>query len=238
MHVLNRLLPAGTLPPNLENRAKFIPTSTRGVADYKLNIAVKGHLSPRRHQAWRNKRDGLDLRLPTTQWGKFHHSLDAYAACQRGEIPEYIPGLAQITTAFDPSMAPPGHDTFWFWSGMVPFAPNEGWETARDKLTDRLVKNIGEYFEGIEEMEIGRRVLAPPDIEKRFHAIDGSVYHVDPYISRFAFARPALGLGGYQTPVQGLYLSGSGTHPTAGISGIPGRNAAQTMIAAVRKGRI
>ncbi|MFT4256908.1 MAG: hypothetical protein QM599_08140 [Pseudoxanthomonas sp.] len=79
--------------------------------------------------------------------------------------PEYIPGLAQITTDFASSMAPSGHDTFWFWSGLVPFAPKDGWEVARDVLTDRLVKNVGEYFEGIEEMEISRRVLASPDIE-------------------------------------------------------------------------
>ena len=235
--VLNRLLPAGTLPPPFDARAKRIPTANRGIADYKLNIAVKGHLSPVRHQAWRNKRDGLDLRLPTTQWGTHQGAIDAYDACARGEIPKQIPGLAQITTAFDPSMAPPGHDTFWFWSGLVPFAPKEGWDIAKEKMTNQIVKDVGQYFEGIESMEIGRRALCPPDIEKRFWAIDGSVYHVDPFITRFGAGRPAKGLAGYKTPIPGLFLSGSGTHPSAGICGLPGRNAAQTLIKEIKKGK-
>ena len=127
-------------------------------------------------------------------------------------------------------MAPPGHDTYWFWSGLVPFNPNIGWEKAREEITNKVVSDSAKYYDGIEELEIARRPLAPPDIEKRFHAIDGSVYHVDPYVTRFGPGRPAYGLGGYKTPVEGLFLSGSGTHPSAGICGMPGRNAAMTAI--------
>jgi phytoene dehydrogenase-like protein len=108
--------------------------------------------------------------------------------------------------------------------------PHIGWEQAREELTQKVIKDSAEIYEGIEELEIARRPLAPPDIEKRFNAIDGSVYHVDPYITRFGPGRPAFGLAGYKTPVAGLYLSGSGTHPSAGICGLPGRNAAITVI--------
>jgi phytoene dehydrogenase-like protein len=235
--VLNHMLPKGVLPEKLAARASRIPTRNRGVLDYKLNIALKGKIFPRRHQAWRNERynDGIDLRLPTTQWATYKETLEAYDACIRGDVPAMIPGLAQITTAFDPSMAPPGHDTYWFWSGLVPVAPREGWDKARDQITDRVIKDSAQYFDGIEELEIARRPLAPPDIEKRFFAIDGSVYHVEPYISRFGAGRPAIGFAGYETPIPGLYLSGSGTHPSAGISGIPGRNAAQALIKALKK---
>ncbi len=235
--VLNRLLPAGVLPPALAARARRIPTTDRGIADYKLNIALKGKIVPRRHQAWRDQKyaDGCDLRLPTTQWATYREALAAYDDCIRGEVPAMIPGLAQITTAFDPSMAPPGHDTYWFWSGLVPVNPRDGWEVARAQITERVIKDTARYFDGIEEFQIAHRPLAPPDIERRFFAIDGSVYHVEPYLSRFGAGRPALGFAGYSTPVPGLYLSGSGTHPSAGISGLPGRNSAQALIAALRK---
>jgi len=232
--VLNRMLPAGTLSKEHEIRAKGIPTASRGIADYKLNIALKGKIVPTKHQNWRNQRDGLDLRLPTTQWATHQGAIDAYNDCARGEIPKIIAGLAQITTAFDPSMAPEGHDTFWFWSGLVPFAPREGWDIAREKITNQLIKETAQYFDGIEDLEIARRPLAPPDIEKRFWAIDGSVYHCDPLLTRFGAGRPAIGFAGYKTPVPGLYLSGSGTHPSAGICGLPGRNAAQTLIAEIK----
>jgi phytoene dehydrogenase-like protein len=236
--VLNHLLPKGVLSPQLAARAGRIPTKNRGIADYKLNVALKGKIVPRRHQAWRDNKynDGVDLRLPTTQWATYQEALDAYDTCIRGEVPRVIPGLAQITTAFDPTMAPPGHDTYWFWSGLVPVDPREGWDKARDQITERVIKDTAKYFDGIEELEFARRPLAPPDIEKRFWAIDGSVYHVEPYLSRFGAGRPAVGLAGYATPIPGLYLSGSGTHPSAGISGLPGRNSAQALIAALRKG--
>ncbi|MFA6576638.1 MAG: hypothetical protein WCS84_14545, partial [Nocardioides sp.] len=67
-------------------------------------------------------------------------------------------------------------------------------------------------------------------IEERFWAIDGSVYHVDPTLSRFGPNKPVAGFAGYKTPVDGLFLTGSGTHPVAGISGMPGQNAARTML--------
>lgn len=234
--VLNHLLPEGVLSHQLQTRAKHIPTVNRGIADYKLNIALKGRIEPRRHQAWRDKKGwGVDLRLPTLQWATYEESLAAYANSIRGEVPDVIPGLSQITTAFDPSMAPAGHDTFWYWTGLIPVNPRLGWETARDQITGRVISDSAKYYDGIEELEIARRPLAPPDIAKRFWAIDGSVYHVEPYISRFGPGRPALGLAGYKTPVPGLFLSGSGTHPSAGICGMPGRNAALKMLKVVGK---
>ncbi|POP51642.1 phytoene desaturase family protein [Zhongshania marina] len=229
--VLNHLLPEGLLDHKTAVTAKHIPTASRGIADFKLNIALKGRIEPRRHSEWRRKRGwDADLRLPTLQWATYEQGIKAYEDCQRGEIPEIIAGLGQVTTAFDPSMAPEGHDTYWFWSGLVPFKPNIGWEKARDQISDMITKDSAKYYEGIEELEIARRPLAPPDIEKRFHAIDGSVYHVDPYVTRFGPGRPAFSLGGYKTPVPGLFLSGSGTHPSAGICGMPGRNSAMTAI--------
>ena len=226
--VLNRMLPAGTLPEKLEHRARHIPTTSTGYGNYKLNVALKGKVSLPRHAAWRG--DDVDLRLPCLTWSTHEQSLIAGEACVRGEVPDMIPGLAQVTTAFDPKMAPEGHDTWWFWSGLVPARPNESWDVVRDKITERVLKDCGRYYEGLEELEIARRPLTPHDLESRFGAPDGNVYHVDPIITRFGPLRPAMGFGGYQTPVPGLFLSGSGTHPIAGINGMPGMNAAKTAI--------
>jgi phytoene dehydrogenase-like protein len=98
-----------------------------------------------------------------------------------------------------------------------------------------VVSDCAKYYEGLEELEIARRALTPYDIEQRFGAPDGNVYHVDPIITRFGPSRPAMGFGGYKTPVPGLFLSGSGTHPIAGINGMPGMNAAKTMIRVLKK---
>jgi phytoene dehydrogenase-like protein len=225
---LNRLLPADLLPRKLANRAAHIPTRGRGFADYKLNLALKGKIRMTKHEKWRG--DGVDLRLGCNSFHTYEETLAAQAACIRGQVPTHVPGLAQCTTAFDPSMAPDGHETWWFWSGLIPFDPQIGWKKAREEITETVIKQSQEYYEGLEELEIARRALAPPDIEERFTAVDGSVYHCDPIITRFGAGKPAWGFGGYSTPVPGLFLTGSGTHPVAGISGMPGQNAARTML--------
>ena len=39
----------------------------------------------------------------------------------------------------------------------------------------------------------------------------------------------------YKTPIQGLYLCGSGAHPGGGVMGAPGRNAARLVLQDLKK---
>jgi phytoene dehydrogenase-like protein len=236
--VLNRMLPAGVLSERVAHAAQGIPTTSTGYGNCKINVALRGKVSLPRHQQWRREHlpgDPVDLRLSCVTWSTHEQSLIAGEACVKGEVPEMIPGLGQVTTAFDPGMAPEGHDTWWFWSGLVPARPRESWDVVHEKIADRVLSDCNQYYEGLEALEIARRTLTPYDLEQRFGAPEGNVYHVDPIITRFGPARPAIGLGGYKTPVPGLYLSGSGTHPIAGINGMPGMNAAKTLIKQLRK---
>jgi len=43
--------------------------------------------------------------------------------------------------------------------------------------------------------------------------------------------RPVHGAAQYDSPVDGLYLCGAGTHPGGGLTGLPGRNAAKRILA-------
>lgn len=226
--VLNRLLPEGVLSHRLANRVAHIPTRSRGFADGKVNVVLKGKLRMTKMEKWRG--DGLNLKIPINSFHTYEETLNAQAAAIRGEVPKHIPGLGYCTTEFDPTLGPPDKETWWFWTGLVPFDPRVGWTKARKQITETVIKQSAFYYEGLDELEIAHKTLMPPDIEERFNAIDGSVYHVDPVITRFGPAKPAWGFGGYSTPVPGLFLSGSGTHPVAGISGMPGQNAARTMI--------
>jgi phytoene dehydrogenase-like protein len=230
---LNRLLPEGVLRRRHANRVAHIPTSNRGFADAKVNVVLKGKITMQKMEQWRG--DGLNLKIPLNSFHTYQETLNAQAACIRGEVPDHVPGLGYCSTAFDPSLGPPDKDTWWFWTGLVPFDPHTGWDAARKAITDTVIEQSSFYYEGLDELEIARKSLMPPDIEERFNAVDGSVYHVDPVITRFGPAKPAWGFAGYSTPVPGLFLSGSGTHPVAGISGMPGQNAAKTMIKLFRR---
>jgi phytoene dehydrogenase-like protein len=225
---LTRLLPHGVLEPKKQVAADHIPTRKRGIADAKVNVALSGRVDMSKHEKWRG--DGIDLRLACNCYHTYEQALEAARSCVRGQVPDAIPGLAQVTNAFDPSMSPPGKDLWWFWTGLTPSYPEEGWDVARKKITDSIVKDADQYYKGVEDLQVAIRPLVLPDIEERFWAIDGSVYHVDPTITRFGPNKPVAGFAGYRTPVEGLFLTGSGTHPVAGISGMPGQNAARTML--------
>jgi phytoene dehydrogenase-like protein len=225
---LTRLLPRGVLEHKKQVAADHIPTRKRGIADAKVNVALSGRIDMSKHEKWRG--DGIDMRVACNCYHTYEQAKEAARACVRGQVPDAIPGLAQVTNAFDPSMSPEGKDLWWFWTGLTPSFPEEGWDVARKKITDSIIKDAGHYYKGVEELQVAVRPLVLPDIEERFWAIDGSVYHVDPTLSRFGPNKPVAGFAGYRTPVEGLFLTGSGTHPVAGISGMPGQNAARTMI--------
>jgi phytoene dehydrogenase-like protein len=229
---LTRLLPRGVLEPKKQNAADHIPTRKRGIADAKVNVALSGRVDMSKHEKWRG--DGIDMRQACNCYHTYQQAIDAARACVRGQVPDAIPGLAQVTNSFDPSMSPPGKDLWWFWTGLTPSFPEEGWDVARKKITDSIIKDADEYYKGVEDLQVAVRPLVLPDIEERFWAIDGSVYHVDPTLSRFGPNKPVAGFAGYRTPVEGLFLTGSGTHPVAGISGMPGQNAARTMLKDLR----
>jgi phytoene dehydrogenase-like protein len=222
---LCQLLPRGVLDDTMQRRADAIPVDVVEAATLKIDVAVDGKLSlPKRHQAWR--KDGLDLRQPILAWQKFEEHVQAWEDTIAGRWPDPLCGIGIIPTALDPSQAPEGKDTFWYWSGITPAHPREPWEDVRDKIGDRALNAAADYFEGLDSMTIERRVFNIPDLETRFNVPGGNVYHVDPALMRMGPLRPASGFGGYETPVPGLFLSGAGTHPTGGISGIPGKQSA------------
>jgi phytoene dehydrogenase-like protein len=231
---LTRLLPEGVLSEPLAKRAAHIPIDvTKGIT-IKVNAAFSGRLTLPRHQAKRD--DGVDLRTPLSIWHTLEEYENAWDACLAGELPDPIPYLCAVPSSFDPSQAPAGQDTFWGWSGVTPAHPNEPWEKMADRAARSMLKDAAQHYSGIDEFEIGYQVLTGPRIEERFWAQDGNIFHVDPVLLRHGPLRPAQGFGGYRTPVPGLYLSGAGTHPTAGICGIPGQLAAKEVLKRVAAG--
>ncbi len=106
---LTRLLPRGILEHKKQVAADHIPTRKRGIADAKINVALSGRVDMSKHEKWRG--DGIDLRLACNCYHTYQQAIDAAKACVRGQVPDAIPGLAQVTNAFDPSMSPPGRSS-------------------------------------------------------------------------------------------------------------------------------
>jgi len=229
---LTELIPSGVLDHTNLNRALHIPTDGQHASSFKVDVALSGRLALSRHQAWRS--DETDLRKPVVCWATFEEHVAAWESCARGTLPTPLAGCAIIPTGLDPSQAPAGQDTFWWWTGIAPAHPQESWRTLGQRAAKELLEQASVYYDGLDKLEIGRDINTPETFAERFNVPDGNVYHVDTTSLRFGPMRPAPGLGGYKTPVDGLFLTGGGTHPVAGICGLPGQLAARTMLRTMR----
>jgi phytoene dehydrogenase-like protein len=228
------LLPDGVLSRENQRRVASIPVSNMNYGQMKVDVALSGKLTMKRHQKWR--RDDLDLRLPSHTIGTEAGMRRTFARSGAGLVPEAgeFSLWPVIPTALDPSQAPDGQDTLYLYCAVAPYRPEAGWAAVKAAAADAIVAQAAEYYDGIEDLEIGRQVLTNEDIGERVHATGGNITHVDMVLGRAGPGRPARGFGGFRTPVDGLFLSGAGTHPGGGITGAPGYNAAREVLRAGR----
>jgi phytoene dehydrogenase-like protein len=72
--------------------------------------------------------------------------------------------------------------------------------------------------------------LTPLDLEQTFGLTEGHIYQAELALDQIFFMRPLPGWARYGTPIENLYLCGSGTHPGGGITGLPGYYAAKEIL--------
>ena len=108
------------------------------------------------------------------------------------------------------------------------------WDTQRDAFGDAVVDTLTEYAPNLRDIILHRQVLTPLDLEREFGLSEGNIFQGELSLEQLFFLRPVPGWADYRTPIDGLVLCGSATHPGGGIMGAPGRNAAL----AVLKGKI
>ena len=157
--VLTEWLPDGILSNRLARRARHIPTAGTHASSFKVDVALSGRATLPAHQA--NRRDGIDLRQPALCFTTFDDHVAAWADCARGQVPDPLPGFAILPTGMDPTQAPDGQDTFWFWSGISPVQPSTPWSQLAAPTADKVLTQAGKYIDGLDELAIARRVMSP-----------------------------------------------------------------------------
>ena len=144
-----------------------------------------------------------------------------------------------IPTTKDPTLAPEGKHVLTAFVQYAPYAlaPGRSWDKERDVLGDRVVETIAAYAPNIADSVIHREVVTPLDLEQRFGLVGGNIFQGEMALDQLFFARPVPQAGSYRTPLRGLYLCGSGTHPGGGVLGAPGHNAARVVRRGLRRRR-
>jgi phytoene dehydrogenase-like protein len=144
---------------------------------------------------------------------------------------------ATIPSVVDPSVAPPGKHLMSIFVQYAPYRLAEGsWDAQKEPFADRCLEILDRYAPGFSRSVIGREVLSPPDIERRFGLTGGNIFQGAMPLSQLFFMRPIPGYADYRTPVPGLWLCGAATHPGGGVMGACGHNAAREILRRGRRG--
>lgn len=135
-----------------------------------------------------------------------------------------------VPTVSNPGLAPEGHAVVSILVHFAPYNLKEGWnEETKKQLYDNVLKTLESYSPGITKTIAGSEVLTPADLESRYSLTNGHIYHGEHAIDQI-ITRPFPLCAQYATPVGGLYLCGSSSHPGGGITCMPGYLGAQTIL--------
>jgi phytoene dehydrogenase-like protein len=216
------LLEPGLLPLAVEEQVASV--RTRGTTA-KVNLALDGRIRFRGREEERHARafvaDDLD---------EIERAFDAakYRACsQKPHLDVCVPSVR------DASLAPEGKDVVSILAHCAPRDLDGGWsDEARARFGDAVVEALERVAPGTRQRIVAREVLCPSELEARYRLTGGHIHHGEHALDQLLFMRPTPALARYATPIAGLFLGGSGSHPGGGVTCQPGALAAQAILRA------
>jgi phytoene desaturase len=120
-------------------------------------------------------------------------------------------------TATDPSLAPPGCDSFYVLSPVPHLGGETNWDIASRPYRDAIVRHLEErHLPGLSRHIVTERVIDPRHFRDTLNSHLGSAFSVEPILTQSAWFRPH----NRSEDISNLYFAGAGTHPGAGIPGV------------------
>jgi phytoene dehydrogenase-like protein len=171
-------------------------------------------------------------------------SLDAFSRqfqeCRGGLLPSRPFALLCNDSAADPGRAPAGKALMKLVVQPVPYKikgdaggtiTGTTWQQVKESFADRVIDQLTEdYIPDLRDNVVCRVVHSPVDLETLLPSTpQGTITHGAFLPYQVGAMRPIPEMGRYKSPVGNVYLCGSGSHPGAGVSMAPGRNAAQAI---------
>lgn len=152
----------------------------------------------------------------------------AYLDAQTGEWSREPVIEMLIPSTVDESLAPYGHHVASLFCQYFPY--DRDWDKLRERAADTVFQTIDRYAPNFSNSVISRQIFTPLDLERTFGLPRGDIFHLSHVPSQLWVNRPVYGHAAYRGPVSQLYHCGAGSHPGGGVSGIPGKNAAQQVL--------
>jgi phytoene dehydrogenase-like protein len=137
-------------------------------------------------------------------------------------------------TVFDTSQAPPGMHTAFMWE-KLPYRLHgdaRNWDTAGEAHGRAMLDLWRRHAPNLGEAVISSFTRTALDTERTLPNMREGDLLVGAFTNGQVGAdRPFPGAGHYRTHLKGLYLCGSSSHPGGNVTGLPGYNAAQVILA-------
>ncbi|HET7893910.1 MAG TPA: NAD(P)/FAD-dependent oxidoreductase [Candidatus Sulfotelmatobacter sp.] len=140
-----------------------------------------------------------------------------------------------IPSLTDPTLAAEGKHVMSIYMQYAPYKLKGDWEEQRKALGQTVVQTLTQYAPNLPELILTHQIITPHDLEEKYGLSGGQIYHGELALDQFFTMRPLLDWARYRTPIQNLYLCGSGTHPGAGLTGGSGANAAREILRDLKK---
>ena len=222
--VFTRLVDPEHVDERLRRRASKLAISN--VSMMKVDCALSELPSFEKYGVGREASLGSHIICPSVQYLE-----TAFDDAKQG-LPPRQPALWSVcASVLDPGLAPPGmHTLYLFQFAPYELAGGRDWEDIKEEVADSMIETLAQYAPNVRKAVVARRVSSPVDEERRTGNIKGQGYHLDSTLNQMYGFRPLPELSRYRTPIQGLYLTGAGTHPGGGITCIPGHNTAKVVL--------
>ncbi|MBS0123445.1 phytoene desaturase [Thetidibacter halocola] len=137
----------------------------------------------------------------------------------KGKVSDDMSLYVHRPSVTDPSCAPKGDDTFYVLS-PVPHLGHDNpadWSKIGAAYRARMVKILDEQLiPGFAERITEQETFTPDTFRDRYLTPYGTGFSIEPRILQSAWFRPH----NVSEEVKGLYLTGAGTHPGAGLPGV------------------
>jgi phytoene dehydrogenase-like protein len=179
---------------------------------------------------------------PSDLTGRIHigHGIDylerAFDASKYGEISAEPYLDVTFPSLHDPALAPAGAHVMSVYVQFAPYALANGrnWSDGRRDLAASVLRALSPYAPDLASLIVHQQVLTPTDLESEYGLTGGHILHGEPSLDQLFTMRPVLGWAQYRTPIRGLYLCGTGTHPGGGVTAGSGANAAREILRDVK----
>jgi phytoene dehydrogenase-like protein len=108
------------------------------------------------------------------------------------------------------------------------FAPytlkENNWKVEGSKVEKLAIDTLADYFPNLKSSTKNQKSITPLELEQTYGLTEGDLNHGQLMLNQFLFLRPIPGWSNHRTPIDNLYLCGSGVHGGGGVSGAAGRN--------------